>query len=132
MIHTTNTITHKWWIPRTISIKEKESYQQIVEGAVLYLKSSTEEFIDNSVNPGITTNLTITSSINFEFSTDNLTEFTEWDNLTENQVLGWCGVSTSSITGSAKDLMDKHEKQLLKDKNILEDPRDYTIPTWWT
>lgn len=129
MIHTSNTITHEWWIPRTIALKEKDSRQQVIEQAVLYLKSSTEEFVDN-YNGGITTSLTVISQVDCCFSTDNLTEFTEWSNLTENQVLEWCGVTFSSVSGEAKNLMDKNEFDLLKKIDSLENPRDYTVPTW--
>lgn len=126
MITTQNGITHEWWIPRTIAIKERDSKQKIVEQVVVYLKSSTEDFVYD----GSTTNITKTTQLDYSFDISDLTNFTEWNILTEEQVLGWCGITESSITGDAKTLMDSHEKELLSKKDILEDPRDYTIPPW--
>lgn len=126
MITTQNGITHEWWIPRTIAIKERDAKQKIIEQVVLYLKSSTEEFTYDET----TTNLTRMTQLDFEFDISDLTEFTEWSNLTETQVLSWCGVSESSITGDAKTLMDRHEKELLSERDLLLDPRDYTTPPW--
>jgi len=126
MITTQNGITHEWWIPRTIAIRERNSKQKIVEQVVVYLKSSTEEI----VTVDGTTALTKTTQLDFSFDISDLTNFTEWDNLTEEQVLGWCGITESSITGNAKTLMDDHEKELLPQKDVLEDPRDYTTPPW--
>jgi len=126
MITTQNGITHEWWIPRTIAIKERDAKQKIIEQVVLYLKSSTEEFTYDET----TTNLTRMTQLDFEFDISDLAEFTEWSNLTETQVLSWCGVSESSITGDAKTLMDRHEKELLSERDLLLDPRDYTTPPW--
>lgn len=132
MISTSNTITHEWWIPKIISINEKNSRQHVVEEVIVYLKSSTGDFTytDPANNSQITENLTKMSQLSFKLSNGDLTEFTERSNLSEEQVLGWCGVTSSSITGNANTLMSDHETELLVKKDELEDPRDYTLPPW--
>lgn len=128
MINTSNSITHTWWIPRIFTIPERNLQQKVVEKAIVYLQSSTEQFEQSNV--GITTNLTTLSQFEYNFEINDLINFTPWENLTEEQVLGWCGISNSGIEGIAKTYMDDHEKKLLYDKDLLENPRDYTPPLW--
>lgn len=128
MIQTSNSITHKWWIPRLYTIPEFNSQSRVVEQATVYLQSSTGEFTDSDGDSKILEDM---MSFECEFDTSNLSSFTSWEELTEDQVLGWCGITTNSVTGIAKTHMDEFEKKLLYQKSILQNPRDYSSPLWW-
>ncbi len=107
--------------------------EQVAIGTITY-REVTVPVYDIPESIGISTTITEEKSIscfshfNVSFITENLTSFTAWEDLTEEEVLGW--VPSDALTNNQQEHKATLEVEMDKVLNPLKYYRD-TPPTPW-
>jgi hypothetical protein len=141
MIVTSNSVQHEYTIPQIKIIGEVDGLENVAYQAQIYLHSSTtfdhtyETTIrDMDSNVGIATTVTESKTVTeFTHYTVDLntvglasTAFTAFDDLEENQVLGWCFTAASELKAR---IQTEQEAKVLEAKDRILNPRKYVRDT---
>jgi len=137
MIITSNSVQHEYTIPNIYTIGEVDGLENVAYKAQIYLHSSTtfdhtyETTIYDMESPvGIATTVTesktVTEFTHYEvdLSTEGLDpdEFTAFDDLEEDDVLGWCFTAASELKTRVQN---EQEAKVLEAKDKILNPRKY-------
>ena len=137
MIVTSNSVQHEYTIPNLSIIGEVDGLENVAYKAQIYLHSSTtfdhtyETTIYDMESPvGIATTVTesktITEFTHYEvdLSTEGLDPdaFTTFDDLEEDDVLGWCFTAASELKTRVQN---EQESKVLEAKDKILNPRRY-------
>jgi len=137
MIVTSNSVQHEYTIPNLSIIGEVDGLENVAYKAQIYLHSSTtfdhtyETTIYDMESPvGIATTVTesktITEFTHYEvdLSTEGLDPdaFTTFDDLEEDDVLGWCFTAASELKTRVQN---EQESKVLEAKDKILNPRKY-------
>jgi len=141
MIVTSNSVQHEYTIPQIKIIGEVDGLENVAYQAQIYLHSSTtfdhtyETTIYNmESNVGVTTTVTESKTVTeFTHYTVDLntvglasTSFTAFDDLEEDQVLGWCFTAASELKARVQT---EQEAKVLEAKDRILNPRKYVRDT---
>ena len=141
MIVTSNSVQHEYTIPQIKIIGEVDGLENVAYQAQIYLHSSTtfdhtyETTIYNmESNVGVTTTVTESKTVTeFTHYTVDLntvglasTSFTAFDDLEEDQVLGWCFTAASELKAR---IQTEQEAKVLEAKDRILNPRKYVRDT---
>ena len=141
MIVTSNSVQHEYTIPQIKIIGEVDGLENVAYQAQIYLHSSTtfdhtyETTIYNmESNVGVTTTVTESKTVTeFTHYTVDLntvglasTSFTAFDDLEEDQVLGWCFTAASELKARVQT---EQEAKVLEAKDRILNPRKYVRNT---
>ena len=141
MIVTSNSVNHEYTIPQIKIIGEVDGLENVAYQAQIYLHSSTtfdhtyETTIYNmESNVGVTTTVTESKTVTeFTHYTVDLntvglasTSFTAFDDLEEDQVLGWCFTAASELKARVQT---EQEAKVLEAKDRILNPRKYVRDT---
>lgn len=141
MIVTSNSVQHEYTIPQIKIIGEVDGLENVAYQAQIYLHSSTtfdhtyETTIhDMESNVGVTTTVTESKTVTeFTHYTVDLntvglasTSFTAFDDLEEDQVLGWCFTAASELKARVQT---EQEAKVLEAKDRILNPRKYVRDT---
>ena len=127
MIVTSNSVQHEYTIPNLSIIGEVDGLENVAYKAQIYLHSSTTfdhtyetTIYDMNVDPrvGIATTVTESKTIteftyyDVDLSTEGLDSdaFTAFDDLEEDDVLGWCFTAASELKTRVQN--EKNQKSL--------------------
>jgi len=141
MIITSNSVQHEYTIPQIKIIGEVDGLENVAYQAQIYLHSSTtfdhtyETTIYNMESAvGIATTVTESKTVTeFTHYTVDLntvglasTSFTAFDDLEEDQVLGWCFTAASELKARVQT---EQEAKVLEAKDRILNPRKYVRNT---
>ena len=139
MIVTSNSVQHEYTIPNLHIIGEVDGLENVAYKAQIYLHSSTTfdhtyetTIYDMDVDPrvGIATTVTESKTIteftyyDVDLSTEGLDPdtFTTFDDLEEDDVLGWCFTAASELKTRVQN---EQEAKVLEAKDKILNPRRY-------
>ena len=137
MIVTSNSVQHEYTIPNLSIIGEVDGLENVAYKAQIYLHSSTtfdhtyETTIYDMESPvGIATTVTESKTItefthyDVDLSTEGLDPdaFTTFDDLEEDDVLGWCFTAASELKTRVQN---EQESKVLEAKDKILNPRRY-------
>ena len=139
MIVTSNSVQHEYTIPNLHIIGEVDGLENVAYKAQIYLHSSTTfdhtyetTIYDMNVDPrvGIATTVTESKTItefthyDVDLSTEGLDPdaFTAFDDLEEDDVLGWCFTAASELKTKVQN---EQEAKVLEAKDKVLNPRRY-------
>ena len=137
MIITSNSVQHEYTIPNLHIIGEVDGLENVAYQAQIYLHSSTtfnhtyETTIYNmesavGIATTVTESKTVTEFTHYEvdLSTEGLDPdaFTAFDDLEEDDVLGWCFTAASELKTRVQN---EQEAKVLEAKDKILNPRRY-------
>jgi hypothetical protein len=146
MIITSNSISHNYTVPNLSIIGEVNGLSKVAYKATVYLTSSIifphtyETTIYNVDSPtGITTTVTEDKTVSHftyydvELNTININPigFIAWEDLTEEQVLGWIFEKEEALV---QEIQTKNEEIVLEEQDKVLNPLKYyrdSPPTPW-
>jgi hypothetical protein len=141
MIVTSNSVQHEYTIPQIKIIGEVDGLENVAYQTQIYLHSSTTfdhtyetTIYDMESNVGVTTTVTESKTVTeFTHYTVDLntvglasTSFTAFDDLEEDQVLGWCFTAASELKARVQT---EQEAKVLEAKDRILNPRKYVRDT---
>jgi hypothetical protein len=118
-------VTHTWSVKGNLKVENTDSHQNVVFKT--YWRVSSLETVD-----GVDYGATSTGSVNL--NTDNLDPFTPFEDLTEEQVLGWTKskIDADAISGDSNSCAEWEAVNVSKIENQKNyQPEDKTAP-WVT
>jgi hypothetical protein len=137
MIVTSNSVQHEYTIPNLSIIGEVDGLENVAYKAQIYLHSSTTfdhtyetTIYDGPGMVGIATTVTESKTIteftyyDVDLSTEGLDPdaFTAFDDLEEDDVLGWCFTAASELKTKVQN---EQEAKVLEAKDKVLNPRRY-------
>jgi len=137
MIVTSNSVQHEYTIPNLSIIGEVDGLENVAYKAQIYLHSSTTfdhtyETTIYNIDSGVGIATTVTESktitefthYDVDLSTEGLDSdaFTAFDDLEEDDVLGWCFTAASELKTRVQD---EQEAKVLEAKDKILNPRKY-------
>jgi hypothetical protein len=137
MIVTSNSVQHEYTIPNLSIIGEVDGLENVAYKAQIYLHSSTTfdhtyetTIYDGPGMVGIVTTVTESKTIteftyyDVDLSTEGLDPdaFTAFDDLEEDDVLGWCFTAASELKTKVQN---EQEAKVLEAKDKVLNPRRY-------
>ena len=137
MIVTSNSVQHEYTIPQLHIIGEVDGLENVAYKAQIYLHSSTtfDHTYETTIYDGpgmvgiattVTESKTVTEFTHYEvdLSTEGLDPdaFTTYDDLEEDDVLGWCFTAASELKTRVQN---EQESKVLEAKDKILNPRKY-------
>ena len=137
MIVTSNSVQHEYTIPKVITVGEVDGFENVVEKVSIILKSSitfdhTYEKPDYDESTASIVLITITESkthtestyytVDLDNTNLNVETFTAFDDLEEDDVLGWCFTAASELKTKVQN---EQESKVLESKDKILNPRRY-------
>ena len=127
---TSGSVTHLYSIPDLQTVGQVDSHLDVVERVTIYINSSTTfdyryttTDIDGKTQT-ITESRTTEAFINYDvdLSTDTISDFRNYDDLTEELVLNWAFAAQPDVKTNHQN---KNEAEVLEKKDKLLNPLKY-------
>ena len=137
MIITSNSVQHEYTIPSVTIVDEVDDLQNVVEKVEIYLHSSVtfdhtydtivfDEVEERDVLTSVTKSKTLTEFTHYtiDLSTAGLDvdTFSAWDDLEEDQVLGWAFAADADEKAR---IQAEQEAKVLEKKDRILSPKKY-------
>jgi len=134
MIVTSNSVTHEYTIPDLTTVGQVDSNLNVIESVTVYLNSSTtfdhtfdrttSEPGEESVTETVTESKTVEEFVSYRVSleTSGISNFSSFDDLTEEEVLQW--VFDSHPTTKVNH-QNQNEASVLEKKDRVLNPLKY-------
>lgn len=127
---TSGPVTHLYSIPNLQTVGQADSHLDVVERVTIYINSSTTFDYryttkdDDGKTQTITESRTTEafSSYDVDLSTDSISDFRNYDDLTEELVLNW---AFTAQPDAKTNHQNKNEAEVLEKKDILLNPLKY-------
>lgn len=127
---TSGSVTHLYSIPNLQTVGQVDSHLDVVERVTIYINSSTTfdytfETTDiEGVTSSVTESRTAEAFIHYDvdLSTDSISDFRNYDDLTEELVLNW---AFAAQPDAKTNHQNKNEAEVLEKKDRLLNPLKY-------
>ena len=127
---TSGSVTHLYSIPDLQTVGQVDSHLDVVERVTIYINSSTTfDYTFETTNiEGVTSSVTESRTTeafihyNVDLSTDTISEFRNYDDLTEELVLNW---AFAAQPDAKTNHQNKNEAEVLEKKDRLLNPLKY-------
>lgn len=127
---TSGSVTHLYSIPDLQTVGQVDSHLDVVERATIYINSSTtfDYTFETSDIEGVTSSVTESRTTeafihyDVDLSTDTISEFRNYDDLTEELVLNW---AFAAQPDAKTNHQNKNEAEVLEKKDRLLNPLKY-------
>ena len=127
---TSGSVTHLYSIPNLQTVGQVDSHLDVVEKVTIYINSSTtfDYTFETSDIEGVTSSVTESrtteafSTYDVDLSTDTISEFRNYDDLTEELVLNW---AFAAQPDAKTNNQNKNEAEVLEKKDRLLNPLKY-------
>ena len=127
---TSGSVTHLYSIPDLQTVGQVDSHLDVVERVTIYINSSTTfdyRYTTTDID-GKTQTITESrtteafSTYGVDLSTDTISDFRNYDDLTEELVLNWAFAAQPDVKTNHQN---KNEAEVLEKKDILLNPLKY-------
>jgi len=127
---TSGSVTHLYSIPNLHTVGQVDSHLDVIERVTIYINSSTTfDYTYTTLDiDGETKTITESrtteafSTYGVDLSTDTISDFKKYDDLTENEVLNW---AFAAQPDAKTNHQNKNEAEVLEKKDILLNPLKY-------
>ena len=123
---TSGSVTHVYSIPSLQTVGQVDSHLDVVERVTININSSTTfdytyTFKDRDGTKTITESTTTNASILYDvnLTTDSISDFKDYENLTEDEVLNW---AFAAQPDAKTNHQNKNDAEVLKKKDKLLNP----------
>lgn len=131
---TSGSVTHVYSIPSLQTVGQIDTHLDVVEKVTIYINSSTSfdhtfecPTMDSPIHGNIETiteSRTISAYVTYkvDLSTDSISDFKKYDDLTEDEVLNWAFAANPT---AKTNYQNKNETEVLENKDKLLNPLKY-------